>query len=59
MSLGMAYGMYELQNYELVDMEGLPMVAAKDAAWRGAMVRFTDLQRTTKLVEPLGELPPF
>ena len=25
----------------LVDLEGLPMIATKDAAWREAMVRFT------------------
>lgn len=37
------YGLrvHGLVDASLVDMEGLPMIAVRDAAWREAMLRFT------------------
>jgi hypothetical protein len=35
----------------LVDMEGLPMIAVRDAAWREAMERFTPKARGAKVDE--------
>ena len=38
---GYALRVHGLVDAELVDLEGLPMIAVKDAAWREAMNRFT------------------
>lgn len=38
---GYALRVHGLVDAELVDLEGLPMIAVKDAAWREAMRRFT------------------
>lgn len=38
---GYALRVHGLVDAQLVDLEGLPMIAVKDAAWRQAMVRFT------------------
>lgn len=46
---GYALRVHGLVDSELVDLEGLPMIAVKDAAWRGAMARFTPGTKTGKL----------
>ncbi len=38
---GYALRVHGLVDAQLVDLEGLPMIAVKDAAWRQAMARFT------------------
>ncbi|MFO0017003.1 MAG: type I-E CRISPR-associated endoribonuclease Cas2e [Synechococcaceae cyanobacterium] len=38
---GYALRVHGLVASQLVDLEGLPMIAIKDAAWRQAMERFT------------------
>ena len=38
---GYAMRVHGLVDAQLVDLEGLPMIAVKDAAWREAMGRFT------------------
>lgn len=38
---GYAMRVHGLVDAHLVDLEGLPMIAVKDAAWRQAMERFT------------------
>ena len=38
---GYALRVHGLVDSQLVDLEGLPMIAVKDAAWREAMERFT------------------
>ena len=47
-----------LQDAELVDLEGLPMIAIKDAAWRQAMDRFTDRKDGSMLERGSGDLGP-
>lgn len=37
---GYAIRVHGLVEAQLVDLEGLPMIAVKDAAWREAMARF-------------------
>jgi CRISPR-associated protein Cas2 len=46
---GYALRVHGLVNSELVDLEGLPMIAVKDAAWREAMNRFTSGGKPAKL----------
>lgn len=48
---GYALRVHGLVDSQLVDLEGLPMIAVKDAAWREAMVRFTT-RRQTSMLEP-------
>lgn len=43
---GYCLRVHGLQDAELVDLEGLPMIAIKDAAWREAMARLTDRPRS-------------
>ena len=45
------YGLrvHGLVDSQLVDLEGLPMIAVKDAAWREAMARFTSRSKPGKL----------
>jgi CRISPR-associated protein Cas2 len=46
---GYALRVHGLVDAELVDLEGLPMIAVKDAAWREAMTRFTSRGQSGKL----------
>ncbi len=46
---GYAMRVHGLVNAQLVDLEGLPMIAVKDAAWRQAMDRFTPRLQSAKL----------
>jgi CRISPR-associated protein Cas2 len=46
---GYSLRVHGLVDAELVDLEGLPMIAMKDAAWREAMTRFTSRSRQSKL----------
>lgn len=55
---GYALRVHGLLEAELVDLEGLPMIAIKDAAWRTAMDRFTDRQRGSNLGDALEDLGP-
>jgi CRISPR-associated protein Cas2 len=55
---GYALRVHGLQDAELVDLEGLPMIAIKDASWRKAMARFTDGQSGSKLEAASGDLGP-
>jgi CRISPR-associated protein Cas2 len=52
------YGLrvHGLVDASLVDLEGLPMIAVRDAAWRKAMERFTHKTLSGKLVEASGDL---
>jgi CRISPR-associated protein Cas2 len=47
-----------LKDAELVDLEGLPMIAVKDAAWREAMARFSSQSAECRMEasEDLGSL---
>ena len=56
---GYSMRVYGLQNAELVDLEGLPMIAIKDAAWREAMERFTDHPSEGRIKGALGDLTTF
>jgi CRISPR-associated protein Cas2 len=47
-----------LQDAELVDLEGLPMIAIKDAAWSEAMDRFTDRKNSGDIGGDSGDLGP-
>lgn len=38
---GYALRVHGLVDSQLIDLEGLPLIAVKDAAWRRAMERFT------------------
>jgi hypothetical protein len=42
----------------LVDLEGLPMIAVRDAAWRQAMERFTGKAPSGTMLEATGDLGP-
>jgi CRISPR-associated protein Cas2 len=55
---GYAMRVHGLQDAELLDLEGLPMIAIKDAAWREAMTRFTDRECGTKVETSSGDLGP-
>lgn len=46
---GYALRVHGLMNSDLVDLEGLPMIAVKDAAWQEAMNRFTSRDKPAKL----------
>lgn len=46
---GYAIRVHGLIDAQLVDLEGLPMIAVKDAAWRQAMDRFTPRLQTGRL----------
>lgn len=48
---GYALRVHGLVDAELVDLEGLPMIAVKDAAWREAMTRFTSRRQGGNLEE--------
>ena len=45
-----------LVNASLVDLEGLPMIAIRDAAWKEAMGRFTEKLDSSKLGEAAEDL---
>ena len=45
-----------LQGAELIDLEGIPMIAIKDAAWREAIERFTDRPVGGMVEGALGDL---
>ncbi len=47
---GYALRVHGLVDSQLVDLEGLPMIAIKDAAWREAMDRFTTSRQAPMLV---------
>lgn len=55
---GYALRVHGLAAAELVDLEGLPMIAIKDAAWRAAMDRFTDREESSKLENASQDLGP-
>lgn len=48
---GYALRVHGLVDAQLVDLEGLPMIAVKDAAWREAMSRFTSGPKPAMLDE--------
>ena len=54
------YGLrvHGLKEAELVDLEGLPMSATKDAAWREAMARFADRRSKSDTDEGVGDFNP-
>jgi len=54
------YGMriHGLVNASLVDVEGLPMIAVRDAAWQEAMRRFTRGAQGATMEEPTRDLGP-
>jgi CRISPR-associated protein Cas2 len=56
---GYALRVHGLVGAELVNLEGLPMIAIKDAAWRAAMDRFTGRQDSRKLEDEPGDLGTF
>jgi CRISPR-associated protein Cas2 len=49
---GYSLRVHGLVDAQLVDLEGLPMVAVKDAAWRQAMSRFTTSPNPAMLEQP-------
>jgi CRISPR-associated protein Cas2 len=51
---GYALRVHGLVGSQLIDLEGLPMIAVKDAAWREAMDRFTS-RRQAAMVDPSEE----
>jgi CRISPR-associated protein Cas2 len=55
---GYSLRVHGLVESQLVDMEGLPMIAVKDAAWRQAMSRFTSSPNPAMLDEPKGTSGP-
>lgn len=44
---GYALRVHGLSGSQLIDLEGLPLIAVKDAAWRRAMERFTTSRHAT------------
>lgn len=52
---GYAMRVHGLQDSELVDLEGLPLIAVRDAAWREVMRRFTRSMPSSILEEPLDD----
>lgn len=46
---GYALRVHGLIDAQLIDLEGLPMIAVKDAAWRQAMKRFTTASQAPML----------
>lgn len=46
-----------LENSSLVSLEGLPLIAFRDAAWPQAMKRFTRPAQHSTLDEGLGDFP--
>jgi len=52
------YGLrvHGLLDASLVDLEGLPMIAIKDAAWREAMVRFSPKDPSAMLGQAAEDL---
>ena len=52
------YGLrvHGLVDSSLVDLEGLPMIAVRDAAWRQAMERFTGKAPRGTMEESAGDL---
>lgn len=54
------YGLrvHGLVDATLVDLEGLPMIAVRDAAWRQAMERFTGKAPSGTMQEATGDLGP-
>jgi CRISPR-associated protein Cas2 len=54
------YGLrvHGLVDASLVDLEGLPMIAVRDAAWRQAMERFTGKAPDSSIAEAAGDLGP-
>ncbi len=54
------YGLrvHGLLQASLVDLEGLPMIAVRDAAWRQAMERFTNKHQPGTMDEAAGDLGP-
>lgn len=51
---GYALRVHGLVSSQLIDLEGLPMIAVKDAAWREAMDRFTS-RGHAPMLEPSDE----
>ncbi len=51
---GYALRVHGLVGSQLIDLEGLPMIAVTDAAWREAMDRFTS-RRQAPMLEPSEE----
>jgi CRISPR-associated protein Cas2 len=47
-----------LVDASLVDLEGLPMIAVRDAAWRQAMTRFTPRPPKATMEEAAGDIDP-
>jgi CRISPR-associated protein Cas2 len=47
-----------LRDAELVDLEGLPMIAIRDAAWREAMARFSDRGGVCTMEIHPGDISP-
>jgi CRISPR-associated protein Cas2 len=46
---GYALRVHGLVGSQLIDLEGLPMIAVQDAAWREAMERFTSRRQAPML----------
>lgn len=52
---GYAMRVHGLQDAELLDLEGLPFIAVRDAAWREAMQRFARSPPSSTVGETLDD----
>ena len=55
---GYALRVHGLVDAHLIDLEGLPMIAVRDAPWRQAMARFTSQPQASTMGEAAGDFGP-
>ena len=55
---GSGLRVHGLVDASLGDLEGLPMIAVRDAAWRQAMERFTGRHQLGTIDEAAGDIGP-